>query len=645
MTEGSSSDEGADARVGTADAARDAFDHVPTPTAWLAGPDFVMTACNAAYRALTGRSDIVGRTAREVFPELGGQQAFELLDEAYRTGQVVERREWRFQYDRGDGLADVYQDFVIAPTHDVTGTVTGLLVSTTDVTARTVARLQVETEARDAHRDHSRALDVVTALQSALLPHELPLLPQVDVAARYLLASVDSAAGGDWFDAVARPGGRVALVVGDVVGHGVDASAIMGQLRAVLHERLLGDEPIADALAPLDRFARRHAQAASATVCVAELDPGTGDLTYCTAGHPPPLVVGADGEPRFLAPTGAGPLAAGTDFPHVAEHLGPGEILVLYTDGLVERPERGPAESTVEVGRVLSDAAMNRGLRVGAPARATERVCQIGLEMLTRVTGYADDITLLAAQRVDPLPDLAVRLAAVPAAAGQVRHHLADWLAPLGVRSLDEFAVQHAVTELVVNSIVHAYPDPTDDPQVEVEATLDPDGFLMCTVRDHGRWQEPVETGSHGRGLAMTAGLVDDFELTHGDAGTVAVLRHRLSRDAQLLTGRRGGVLDPRTDAGGPAEVHVDDDLVTVHGPLDHVDVGPLRPQLLAAARGGARPIDVDLTDVSHLGSAAVQLFHELVQEGIDLQLRAAAGSVAQHVLDLVALPYTTEPR
>ena len=114
----------------------------------------------------------------------------------------------------------------------------------------------------------------MTDLQDALLPADLPVAPALDVSATYLLAADDARAGGDWFDAIVRSDGTVALVVGDTVGQGIKASAVMGQLRAVLHERLLADDSIPEALRSLDRYARVHPESHAATVCVVRGRPG-----------------------------------------------------------------------------------------------------------------------------------------------------------------------------------------------------------------------------------------------------------------------------------------------------------------------------------------------------------------------------------
>jgi serine phosphatase RsbU (regulator of sigma subunit) len=150
--------------------------------------------------------------------------------------------------------------------------------------------------------------DVVAEFQRALLPKGLPVLPRARIAARYLVAAGDQAAGGDWFDALPLTVGDVALVVGDVVGHGVAASAAMGQLRAVLRHMLATQPDLGAVLEQLDAFAAAEPVLRATTVCVAVLDPEDGGLRYATCGHPPPLVVAPDGAARYLPATGSGPL-------------------------------------------------------------------------------------------------------------------------------------------------------------------------------------------------------------------------------------------------------------------------------------------------------------------------------------------------
>lgn len=629
--------------AGAAEAARRVFEEMPVATASVAGADYVFTACNAAYRALVNRSDLVGRSSRDVFPELAASRLYEVFDKVYESGEPVNHRAWRFPLDvEGTGQpVDVYLDFTATPYRDGNGDVAGLHVTLTDVTEQTIDRRRAEAEAREARKKYAEALDVITALQDALLPDSLPVLPAIDLAANYLLADADGTAGGDWFDTVVRPDGAVALIVGDVVGHGVAASAVMGQLRAILHNRLLVAEPIPDVLSALDRFARTQPESHATTVCVAVVHPETGELEYTTAGHPPPLLISADGEPRFLPPTGAGPLTTGTGFATGHDRLEEGDLLLLYTDGVVERPGRSTAESMVELGQVAAHAVLGEGVRRGASHRRPPRVCQHTLELLTRETGYADDITLLAAERVRPIAPLTVTLPAEARSVARARDELAQWLDVLEVRPLDELAVQHVVGELVTNSVDHAYVDRgVEDPTVEVGARLGERGDLVLSVADTGRWREPEYAAHRGNGLAMVRGFVDSLQIHRSERGTTAVTRQRLSRPAELLTAATPRPAR-RVTPGRGYGLDVEESTVKVSGSIDQVSADQFRMELMRSARGGMSDLTIDLSQVTYLGSAGVQVLHEVrALNGDTLKLLAPPGSVAQHVLELVRLPY-----
>lgn len=139
----------------------------------------------------------------------------------------------------------------------------------------------------------------------------------------------------------------------------------MGQLRAVLSDRLVANADLADALAEADAFAARTPGLRAATLTLAALDPFGGSMRYATCGHPPPLIIAADGRTRFLPASGSGPLGTGTAPVLALAALEPGETVLLFSDGLIERPGRTVTESMTEVARVAADAALNRA---GLPA-------------------------------------------------------------------------------------------------------------------------------------------------------------------------------------------------------------------------------------------------------------------------------------
>jgi serine/threonine-protein kinase RsbW len=174
-------------------------------------------------------------------------------------------------------------------------------------------------------------------LQLGLLGGELPQPEGAALVAAYRPGTVTNEVGGDWYDAFPLEDGTLAILVGDVVGHDLEAAVAMGQLRGAVRA-LAGLGPPAELLDQLDAFVSRPRGGAMTTMAYAELDVASGELRYACAGHPPPLVVSAEGEPRFLWGGRSGPL--GIDIqtrPEEDDRLEPGDTLVLYTDGLIER--------------------------------------------------------------------------------------------------------------------------------------------------------------------------------------------------------------------------------------------------------------------------------------------------------------------
>ena len=614
------------------------FEHAPRMLVGLTGPDLTIAAANAAARAFIAREHVVGTALLDSAPEVMGQRLAELYTEALATGLPQALHEWRVQFDLPDtgGQLDVVVDFTVTPMRAPDGSVSGLIVDVTDVTDKVRERQTTRDRQADAQRRFEQARDVIDALQRELLPAALPVLPRVQIAAAYLLADADSAAGGDWFDALPLPDGRVALVVGDVVGHGVAASATMGQLRVLLHEQLATSGDVAAALTALDAAADRIRGARAATICVVVLDPRTGELTYCTAGHPAPLLLDTAGDARYLTPTGAGPVGVGGDFgPGVVgkDLLGDDELVLLYTDGILERPGRELSASTVELSQVAADAAAGRIFfrDGGAPA---ERACTETLELLVRATGHSDDITLLAAQRVAAVPPLALQVPAVVRSLRRVREDLGRWLVEAHVGEGDTAAASHALLELVTN----------------VELT--DDGRLHARVADAGRWREPVPTPDRGLGLHISQGLVDDLRVEHDDTGTIAVITHRAGTPARLLT--TADLTSRRRTEGDPIPTPL---LVTeqpwapgprvrVDGPVDATTVDEFERSIRAADVAGTRSLTVDLTGVSHLASAGVAALHRIrdAHRGNDTELRLLAppGTPADMVLSLVTMHHLT---
>ncbi|GGJ87214.1 hypothetical protein GCM10010123_15990 [Pilimelia anulata] len=628
-------------------AAASAFDQVPTLILAFEGPELVVRAWNRGTRDAVGHLFRLGDAARPAVETIAGAQYLAEVARVYATGDPVVAEDWRTQFTDADGdVVERFFSFRLTPWYHDDGRIRGVMSVGVDVTDRVREQQDFRNQAALWERRFTRTREVVTALQRVMLPAEVPVLPGLDLAACYQLADVGGGAGGDWFDALPLADGGVALVTGDVVGHGVRASAVMGQLRAVLRERLLSGSDIPEALAAADRYARTVGGAGAATVCAAVLYPGTGELRYCTAGHPPPLVLAVGEHPRFLAPTGGQPLATGAGYPVGTAQLAVGDLLLLFTDGLVERPGRAVAASNVQLGAVVADAVRRPPLSE-ADTRLPDRVCRLTLEMMTW-TGYADDITLLAVQRTTAPAPLSLHLPAEPAAARTVAAELDAWLGGVGAGDHDRLALRHAVGELCANVIEHAYP-PASRGELRVTAALNAAGEALVTVADRGQWRSPaVPAPGRGHGLALAADFVEELTADHDGVGTTVTLRRRLRRPAPLRADGTASSAQLGHPATQPAELVLIDGptpCLRVRGTLDLVAAGRLDTQLTLAVRGGTRSVTVDLTAVDHLSSAAVQVLHRLSAEcrrhRRGLALVAPPGTPAHHVLVLVGLPPT----
>jgi GAF domain-containing protein/anti-sigma regulatory factor (Ser/Thr protein kinase) len=359
-------------------------------------------------------------------------------------------------------------------------------------------------------REHRGAV----VLQRSLLPEGLPDIAGVEVAARYLPAR--DLVGGDWYDVIELPRGRVGLAIGDVAGHGVRAAALMGQLRTGLRAYALESHGPGETLKRLDRLMHTIRGQGMATAAYAVVEPESGRLRYASAGHPPPLIVPASGEARLMEVRPAPPLGT---LPYglyldVDTALAPGDTIVLYTDGLVERRDE-PITAGLE------------RMRVAARDAASAYVaCQRLVERLLDADAGQDDVALVALRSLPVGPTLRVRLPAVPQMLAHARTLLRRWLHAQGADRAELAALTLACGEACANAVEHAYaPRPAT---FELEAAH-ADGVITLVVRDDGRWREP--RGAHrGRGLSLIEAVVDDVDVRVTATGTEIVMRRRLGR-------------------------------------------------------------------------------------------------------------------
>lgn len=575
------------------------------------------------------------------------------LRSVYETGEPFKALEWTWTVPDEAGAAhDVVFDFTYTPWRRPDGSIRGVLTFATDVTEQVNRRGAAQEASQLWQERFQTSRDAMMALQASMLPGSVPMLPGIQVGARYLVSQADTAAGGDWFSAVVVPDGRLAVAVGDVVGHGVTASATMGQLQAVLEEHLRAGDGLADALRALDAFAEAHPRAHAATVCAAMLEPGSGALEYCTAGHPPSLIV--EGERwRYAELTGNGPLGCGGSFTVATDTVADEGLLFRYSDGLVERPGRSLEASTVEIGQVVSHALRGRPVRAGSSTYDADRVCELAVHVLTRETGITDDVTVLAVRR-SPLPRH-LDISAVSGQAGALAT-LADkldrWLADIHASRQDAQSIRHAAMEVITNSSEHAPREPGAPVGIRLTATVAADGVAIVTVSDTGQWRPALQVRSRdssgplrGLGLAMVSQLVDDWTVRSSPQGTTVTLFRQLRRPAPILSDPVAS-RPPLTPSAGhelatfvsPQRPH----RLMVHGPVVESTVEQLRGIIAIESRGFTQDVTVDLNGVTHLASAGVHTLQlarrDAVKGGVRLNLIAAPGTVADQIMGLVGL-------
>ncbi|AHH97978.1 SpoIIE family protein phosphatase [Kutzneria albida] len=364
-------------------------------------------------------------------------------------------------------------------------------------------------QALDRARMYRAEHEIAEVLQRSLLPKSLPEVDRLALATRYLPGAEGTRAGGDWYDVLRLDADRVAIVVGDVVGQGPTAAAVMGQLRSAVAAYLLEGHSPAECLRHLNEFAERVPAALASTVACLVIDCGTGELCWARAGHVPPVLV-RDGEASLLTGAVGTVLGLGAELPLTEERreIAPGDTVLLYTDGLVER--RGE-DLDLGLDRLVANARELAGL----PAE------QVASDLVTHQLadqGPNDDVALVVA-RLLPVT-LRERLPAVPAVLASMRTAVRAWArsANLAADLLDD--LQLVLGEAAANAVEHAYPG-VPDGEFEYELRALPDGAVSGRVRDFGAWRPvPADKGSRGRGLELIGKLARDSSVCRGADGT-----------------------------------------------------------------------------------------------------------------------------
>ncbi|MEU6811747.1 SpoIIE family protein phosphatase [Streptomyces sp. NPDC046831] len=483
--------------------AREVLDRVPALVALVHGTDHRITYVNDAYVSAFGDRP-AGAPAREGLPELRELGLFPLLDQVLRSGRPRTLKSRKAP----DGRSYTFTCTPVAAADDRCGL--GVLVFATDVTDHAEAAERLRASER-------RQRETAVTLQRSLLPQVLEQPDDLRIAATYQPGGTEAAVGGDWYDVITLGGGRTALVIGDVMGRGVRAAAVMGQLRTAVRAYARLDLPPHEVLQLLDGLATEIDANQIATCVYAVHDPNEGRLVYASAGHLPILVRDDSGTVlRADEPTGP-PLGTG-GWVHTSGSvpLGPGSTAVLYTDGLVERRDEDLDEGIAALERALAGAT-------GSP--------QVVCDRLVRSAGvladHDDDVAVLVLQhpaRTGPQNELFRNAAlellggveAAPRARAFASGVLTSWRFPPEVHDLGVLAA----SELVANSLQHGTPPM----RLRLRRT---DRRLIIEVTDgddHLPRRRRAEPGDEsGRGIAIVATIASGWGSRRTPGGGKAV--------------------------------------------------------------------------------------------------------------------------
>jgi PAS domain S-box-containing protein len=475
---------------------------------WTTDTEGAITFVNQGWLRFTGTTfqEEMGQSwALGVHPE-DAETVLSTWDEA-----LAERREWEGEYRLKHHTGEYRWIHDRGVPRIVGGTFVGHVGTAIDIhERRTMEGRLLEVYERE-HR-------IAETLQRSLLPERLPPIEGVALAARYLPGARGAAIGGDWYDVLERPDGRVALVVGDVAGHGLRAAASMGQLRNAFRAYGMVEASPAEVVARINRLVMSGVEQVMATVLYLVLDRESGEVAWSAAGHPPPLVIAPDGA-RFLEGGRSVPIGAADPavFREATAILPPGASLLLYTDGLVERRDTPLDDRLAE----LAEAAAQSGGEL-------DELCEHVIAAVLGETEPGDDVALLA---VRPLPvadkEISLTLPAEPGSLAQLRRRLARFLHATGASELEQYEITLTICEAAGNAIEHAYGP--GDATYEVEVSFDA-GEVTAVVRDSGSWRD--KRGEHrGRGLRIIEDLMDDVAVERADGGTLVRMRKRVGED------------------------------------------------------------------------------------------------------------------
>jgi PAS domain S-box-containing protein len=367
-------------------------------------------------------------------------------------------------------------------------------------------------------RVYERERLIAVTLQQSLLPKpdKLPKIAGLEVAARYKAAAAEAEVGGDWFDVIPTPSGGVGLVMGDVAGKGLAAASMVGRLRSALRAYALEGHDPAHVVEQLNRLVwTEAAESQMATMLYVVVEPGESRIDWVNAGHLAPLLANGSDAPEFLEGSGSVPLGVlpFSSYEKVSARMEPGSSIVLYTDGLIERP-----------GEHLDDGLAELAARVREAPEDPEQLCEYLLETLVPAGGASDDVAILALRNLPFVERFGFEFTSEPEALAKMRSILRRWLHHAGASGRELAEIVTACGEAATNAIEHA--GAAGGAPFEVSGRLR-EADVEITVSDHGRWRPPRE-GDQGRGLALMRALMDTVEVSPSPQGTKVRLRRAL---------------------------------------------------------------------------------------------------------------------
>jgi PAS domain S-box-containing protein len=419
-------------------------------------------------------------------------------------------------------LAELEIDSLIGLPLLAEGDVTGVLVvgaaaprhfSSDDVNLLRLAADRVAL-AVDHARVYEREHKIAETLQRSLLPDRLPQLPGLSVAARYLPAAAEAEVGGDWYDVLPTPSGGVGLVMGDVAGKGLAAASMVGRLRSALRAYALEGHSPARVVEQLNRLIWTEEDVTQmATLLYVVVDPVAERLHWVNAGHPPPLLLSDSRAPQFLEDGGSVPLGVlpFPEFEEVSVPIDQGATVVLYTDGLVERP-----------GEHIDDGLDRLADAVRRAAADPQQICDVVLRDLVPEAGAPDDVALLTLRTIPMADRFEVELPTEPEALASMRAVLRRWLRHLDGSEQEIAEIVTACGEAATNAIEHAGAGTPFSISGEAYGRR-----VEIAVQDFGAWREPRE-GDRGRGLSLMRALMDTVDVVPTAEGTTVRMQRTL---------------------------------------------------------------------------------------------------------------------